>query len=787
MASNQGGYTPRGSSHQNVVAFNYQPPLPPKEPINNYEENADRKIEEQTSTITRNIELTRGNLVIDCPVPVRELFSGVPYDDKPEFTSIRYTACTCDPDDFKDRGYTLRQPPEQIRLLIAITMYNENEVLLSRTLYGITQNIRHICTKRNNPNAWREVVVCIISDGRRNVSQRVLAYLAVLGVYQDGIIQTSVNDRAVSAHLFEYTTQIAIDPSMNIKTASDGIVPVQILFCLKEENKKKINSHRWFFNAFGSVLEPEICVLVDVGTKPGYNSINDLWRAFDNPYVAGVCGEIVATKGKGCVKLLNPIVGAQNFEYKMSNILDKPFESVFGYVTVLPGAFSAYRYIALQNIKRGEGQREEGPLASYFKFETDNEDGNAPVESILTANMYLAEDRILCFELVTKRQSSWILRYIKYSQAETDIPEDLPELISQRRRWLNGTFFASFYAITHFYYIFRSDHSFIRKGLFCIEMFYQALNLFFSWFALANFYLAFYILGSTFQNESNNGDIGFPSVPLSVTSVTKYIFMTLDYIYSGLIIIQFIISMGNRPQGSKWIHTISAILFGVIMIYLTFTGVWLTIAAISTSIEKDNGFILQNLIHDFESISIVISLIATYGLYLISSIMMLDPWHMFTCIIQYTLLIPFYINILNVYAFCNIHDVSWGTKGPAVRANNAIFVRDKAGIIKAQVTVPDENIVKRAHHEAYKEINRKEHEVKRKNRKDKQEDSQKTFRTLVLFLWIFTNALLIIAIRSDILDLIMYKQETQDSKLTRFKAYVLFIFWSITGLTDNAT
>jgi chitin synthase len=48
----------------------------------------------------------------------------------------------------------------------------------------------------------------------------------------------------------------------------------------------------------------------------------------------------------------------------MSNILDKPTESVFGYITVLPGAFSAYRYIALKNDKDGRG-----PLSSYFKGE----------------------------------------------------------------------------------------------------------------------------------------------------------------------------------------------------------------------------------------------------------------------------------------------------------------------------------------------------------------------------------------------------------------------------------
>lgn len=31
--------------------------------------------------------------------------------------------------------------------------------------------------------------------------------------------------------------------------------------------------------------------------------------------------------------------------------------------------------------------------------------------------------------------------------------------------------------------------------------------------------------------------------------------------------------------------------------------------------------------------------------------------------LQYLVLVPSYINILMVYAFCNLHDVSWGTKG----------------------------------------------------------------------------------------------------------------------------
>lgn len=64
-------------------------------------------------------------------------------------------------------------------------------------------------------------------------------------------------------------------------------------------------------------VQPEICVLIDAGTKPGHKSIYYLWEAFYNdPNLGGACGEIHAMI-KGGKKLLNPLVAAQNFEYKV--------------------------------------------------------------------------------------------------------------------------------------------------------------------------------------------------------------------------------------------------------------------------------------------------------------------------------------------------------------------------------------------------------------------------------------------------------------------------------------
>lgn len=117
------------------------------------------------------------------------------------------------------------------------------------------------------PDGWKRVCVAIISDGREKCNTKTLYTLGVLGCYQEGHIKTSINGQEVSAHVFEYTTQVCLENDVKVKGLESGI-PIQVIFCLKEKNAKKINSHRWFFNAFGRKLDPKVCILLDVGTKP---------------------------------------------------------------------------------------------------------------------------------------------------------------------------------------------------------------------------------------------------------------------------------------------------------------------------------------------------------------------------------------------------------------------------------------------------------------------------------------------------------------------------------------
>jgi chitin synthase len=61
-----------------------------------------------------------------------------------QFSHLRYTAATCDPDDFTPaNGWELRTATtgNETELLIAVTYYNEDKVLFARTMHGVMMNV----------------------------------------------------------------------------------------------------------------------------------------------------------------------------------------------------------------------------------------------------------------------------------------------------------------------------------------------------------------------------------------------------------------------------------------------------------------------------------------------------------------------------------------------------------------------------------------------------------------------------------------------------------------------
>ncbi|XXG95059.1 hypothetical protein Hte_001319 [Hypoxylon texense] len=703
-------------------------------------------------TSKKEVQLINGELILECKIPTI-LYSFLPRRDEVEFTHMRYTAVTCDPDDFAEKGYKLRQnigrTARETELFICVTMYNEDEIDFTRTMHAVMKNVSHFCGRNKSrtwgENGWQKIVVCIVSDGREKVHPRTLDALAAMGVYQHGIAKNFVNSKAVQAHVYEYTTQVSLDSDLKFKGAEKGIVPCQMIFCLKERNQRKLNSHRWFFNAFGKALNPNVCILLDVGTKPGNNSLYHLWKAFDtDSNVAGACGEIKAMKGRLGGNLLNPLVASQNFEYKMSNILDKPLESVFGYITVLPGALSAYRYHALQNDETGHG-----PLSQYFKGETLH----GQHADVFTANMYLAEDRILCWELVAKRNERWVLKYVKGCTGETDVPDSVPELISQRRRWLNGAFFAAVYSLVHFRQIWTTDHTVARKVLLHIEFVYQFLQLLFTYFSLANFYLAFYFIG---------GGLTDPAVDPFGHNIALYIFTVLRYTCVLLISMQFIISLGNRPQGAKKLYLASMIVYSIIMVYNTFATVFIIIHTVKGDQLKLGNNVFTNL---------VVSIASTFGLYFLMSFLYFDPWHMFTSSAQYFTLLPSYICTLQIYAFCNTHDVTWGTKGDNVMKTDLGGAVGKGSTVELEM--PSEQLdIDSGYDEALRNL-RDRVEVPKAgiSESQMQEDYYKSVRTYMVVIWMVANAILAMAV-----------SEAYGYKDVGSNFYLTFILWAVAAL-----
>ncbi|KAJ3395671.1 Chitin synthase, class 2, partial [Chytridiales sp. JEL 0842] len=255
----------------------------------------------------------------------------------------------------------------------------------------------------------------------------------------------------------------------------------------------------------------------------------------------------------------------------------------------------------------------------------------------------------------------------------------------------------------------------------------------------------------------------------------------------------FIASLGNRPEASRALYYIIAIIFAILMGFMLFMGAWsikVSIAAYNADLSfgKTSGFadyvVKTPLFRD-----LVISMASTYGLYLVSSIMFLDPWHIITCMVQYLFMIPSFVNILMVYAFCNIHDVSWGTKGidNAAALGDVVTTKNAKGETVANVALPADAQDADAQWEALRKLVLTESAGLR-DRKDggppktDDDDFFKQFRTNVVLAWLASNGILCYIFTSPAFINVIFPTSTSNPEKTRTNPYLTFLFWSVAFL-----
>lgn len=148
----------------------------------------------------------------------------------------------------------------------------------------------------------------------------------------------------------------------------------------------------------------------------------------------------------------------------------------------------------------------------------------------------------------------------------------------------------------------------------------------------------------------------------------------------------------------------------------------------------------------------VFSVIVTYGIYVLSSLFALDPWHIFTSFIPYLLLSPTYINILNIYAFSNLDDISWGTKQDnEIESDLGAVIQNSNSQVDVEV-LTDVADVNGIYEESLLNLKHKKPVIKNSagpsdaEKEQAAKDYYANVRTNVLLSWVLSNAVLLVAI-----------------------------------------
>jgi chitin synthase len=231
--------------------------------------------------------------------------------------------------------------------------------------------------------------------------------------------------------------------------------------------------------------------------------------------------------------------------------------------------------------------------------------------------------------------------------AKTDPMKTHEDLMKQRRRWINSSLFAFFYVFRNYYFnSMESTHSFMDKYFKLNLSMVLSLLSFATSYATPSMY--FFILFTTiYQIDPQN---------ILITTLAKVVSIAYILVY--------LTAVAGGLTGSIWTahaKIISAVLSGFTFAMfglVTYNILFVYLGFGTTGINFNN----------FDQVSILVMTIVNLVMYYFIVFMHMPThcgfvWKVITDQISYLSYQGAYAQTMVSHAFCNVDDVSWGTKG----------------------------------------------------------------------------------------------------------------------------
>lgn len=473
-----------------------------------------------------------------------------------------------------------------LRMLICVTMTNETLEEFEITMNGIHENL----SKFTGIGCCDEdVAVVVMIDGLDKMHES----MRDLFVKEDRNLKIPKDKRLhYRADIFKnpekypefsdfprdsvYCYQLTLKPEgLNIVEIEDHYL--NTFLCCKMQSSGRLASHLWFFRGFCEMFNPDYCVLINAGVRPESNAIFEMFRTFEgDSKLGGICGYTTLTpepifdkfgvrEDQEVVKnidflsrfmtLFFDIQNAQVFDIIFHQLIDKSFESFFGFLSYLETHFSGYRWDALRKRKGCNNIIDD----VYLKTIIDSEYVNSKQFSWNKATLYLAEDRMLCLEMFSRKD--YTLKYIPAVKSYLDPIKHLTSFLNERRKMINRTWFSMRYIIKICWgEVLVSNHNCLRIIMFYLLMLFKGIEMVTTYFSTSIYIAVVYYVFDEFVGryrinaEGSVGDISGGILFFFIALLGTILFYSLMYrvrekvdkfhFYSSLLSIGFLMFFG---------------------------------------------------------------------------------------------------------------------------------------------------------------------------------------------------------------------------------------------------